>query len=73
MRAWGKRGLAACAAAALTCPCAPAFAQTPGSAELDPTAPLDPLPDLGVDWPDMNAPDAPAPIEDLSVTTPETV
>ena len=73
MRAWGKRGLAACAAAALTCPCAPAFAQTPGSAELDPTAPLDPLPDLGVDWPDMNAPDAPAPIEDLSLTTPETV
>jgi translocation and assembly module TamA len=73
MRAWGKRGLAACAAAALTCPCAPAFAQTPGSAELDPTAPLDPLPDLGVDWPDMNAPDAPAPIEDSSVTTPETV
>ena len=73
MRAWGKRGLAACAAAALTCPCAPAFAQTPGSAELDPTAPLDPLPDLGVDWPDMNAPDAPAPIEDPSVTTPETV
>ena len=73
MRAWGKRGLAACAAAALTCPCAPAFTQTPGSAELDPTAPLDPLPDLGVDWPDMNAPDAPAPIEDSSVTTPETV
>ncbi len=73
MRAWGKRGLAACAVAALTCPCAPAFAQTPGSAELDPTAPLDPLPDLGVDWPDMNAPDAPAPIEVPSVTTPETV
>ena len=73
MRAWGKRGLAACAVAALTCPCAPAFAQTPGSAELDPTAPLDPLPDLGVDWPDLNAPDAPAPIDDPSVTTPETV
>lgn len=73
MRAWGKRGLAACAAAALTCPCAPAFAQTPGSAELDPTAPLEPLPDLGVDWPDMNTPDLPAPIEDPSVATPETV
>jgi translocation and assembly module TamA len=29
-------------------------------AELDPSAPLDALPDLGVDWPDMNAPD-PAP------------
>ncbi|HUG45313.1 MAG TPA: BamA/TamA family outer membrane protein [Sphingomicrobium sp.] len=24
----------------------------PGSAELDPAAPLDPMPDLGVDWPD---------------------
>ena len=64
MRAWGRRGLAACAVAALTCPHAPAFAQTPGSAELDPAAPLDPLPDIGVEWPDMDAPDAPAPIEE---------
>lgn len=28
----------------------------PGSAELDPSAPLDPLPDLGVDWPDLDDP-----------------
>lgn len=61
MRAWGRRGLAACAAAALTCPYAPAFGQAQGSAELDPTAPLDPLPDLGVEWPDMNTPDTPPP------------
>lgn len=28
----------------------------PGSgAEIDPTAPLDPMPDLGVDWPDLDA------------------
>jgi translocation and assembly module TamA len=73
MRAWGKRGLAACAAAALTCPFAPVSGQTPGSAELDPTAPLDPLPDLGVDWPDMNAPDTPLePIEGLPAPTPGT-
>ena len=26
-------------------------------AELDPSAPLDPLPDLGVDWPDVTTPD----------------
>ncbi|MEA1073000.1 autotransporter assembly complex protein TamA [Sphingomonas sp. LY160] len=42
---------------------APARAQTapplppvePG--ELDPSAPLDPMPDLGVDWPDLSTPD----------------
>jgi len=38
---------------------APARAQqTPADpAELDPNAPLDPMPDLGIDWPDMNQPD----------------
>ena len=55
-----------CAAAAL--PLAPsALAQTsatqpvpppPPAAELDPSAPLAPLPDLGVPWPDLNAKDA---------------
>ena len=59
MRAWGSLRAAACAAAALACPLAPSLAQT---ADLDPAAPLDPLPDHGVEWPDMNAPDA-APIE----------
>ncbi|MEO7564404.1 MAG: BamA/TamA family outer membrane protein [Sphingomicrobium sp.] len=29
----------------------------PDSAELDPSAPLDPLPDLGVEWPDITTPD----------------
>ncbi|MBS0505111.1 MAG: outer membrane protein assembly factor, partial [Proteobacteria bacterium] len=40
----------------------PASAQTPPPAEpaLDPDSPLDPLPGLGVDWPDLAAqPDAP--------------
>ncbi len=38
---------------------APAMAQqpTPDPAQLDPNAPMDAMPDLGVDWPDMNAPD----------------
>ena len=67
MRAEGKARVAArlsCAAAALLA-CAPSAAlaqqapppqpQPPGSAELDPTAPLDPMPDLGVEWPDMQA------------------
>ncbi|MGH6730023.1 MAG: outer membrane protein assembly factor, partial [Sphingomicrobium sp.] len=36
----------------------------PDPAELDPSAPLDPLPDLGVDWPDVTTPDpTPAPAE----------
>ena len=41
----------------------PALAQAPPPApdptELDPNAPMAPLPDLGVDWPDMDAPDEP--------------
>ena len=37
-------------------------------AELDPSAPLDPMPDLGVDWPDLNVPDAaPSPDPDGAV------
>src|SRR3982751_855754 len=27
----------------------------PDAAELDPSAPLDPMPDLGIAWPDLNA------------------
>jgi translocation and assembly module TamA len=42
---------------------APPAPQTP-PAELDPSEPLDPLPGLGVEWPDLNAKDeAPAPAE----------
>ena len=33
------------------------MAQTDGAPELDPSAPMAPLPDLGVDWPDLDAPD----------------
>src|SRR5205814_7055512 len=35
--------------------------QPADAAELDPSAPLAPLPDLGVDWPDLNAKDVTAP------------
>jgi translocation and assembly module TamA len=37
---------------------APAAAQP---TELDPSAPLEPMPDLGVAWPDLNAAESPAP------------
>ena len=53
-----------CAAALGAILASPALAQAPqpaptpsGPAELDPSAPLDPMPDLGVDWPDLNAKD----------------
>ena len=35
--------------------------QPPDTGELDPSAPLAPLPDLGVDWPDLNARDTNVP------------
>ncbi len=52
--------LAGCAGLALGA--APLRAQTVPTdpAELDPSAPLDPMPDLGVDWPDLETPE-PAP------------
>ena len=57
--------LASCAGLALGA--APIHAQVPPQpidpAELDPSAPLDPMPDLGVPWPDLNQPEPPAPPE----------
>lgn len=56
------RGVAAALAALLLCACPGALLaqeQRPSDPlelpPLDPSAPLDPLPDLGVDWPDMEA------------------
>jgi len=72
MRAVGKARRAArlsCAAAALLACAAPALAQAQGSAELDPTAPLDPLPDLGVDWPEMGK-EAPTEAESTETSAP---
>lgn len=68
-----KAALLLCTAAAgLTMASAAAAQQSPpaspdplqDSAELDPSAPLDPLPDLGVDWPDITTPDPAEPDAD---------
>ena len=48
-----------CAAAVAVLPLSPSRAQAPAP-ELDPSAPLDPMPDLGVDWPDLDADEVPA-------------
>jgi translocation and assembly module TamA len=61
-----------CAAATTALACAPALAQNvppapPDAAEFDPNAPLEPLPDLGVDWPDLNAKDTTAPPSSESI------
>jgi translocation and assembly module TamA len=68
----GRTARLLCAAAALSFVPAAAGAQAappltqnppPEPSELDPSAPLAPLPDIGVEWPDLNAKDqvAPAP------------
>jgi translocation and assembly module TamA len=82
----GRGSIARSAAARLLCAAAavaagPALAQSPatqpqGPAELDPSAPLDPMPDIGVAWPNLNAPDeAVAPMvetaPDATAETPE--
>ena len=54
-----------CAAAAIALAPSSAFGQTapppPDPAELDPSAPLDAMPDLGVAWPDLKASDTAPP------------
>src|SRR5437868_360702 len=70
-----------CAAAVSAFVVAPGLAQTaaappppvPDAAELDPSAPLDPMPDLDVDWPDLNARDTaePAASADQQASTDE--
>ena len=70
MSGWGS-GLGAarllCAAAAVAFAPGYAFAQTapaappPDPAELDPSAPLDAMPDLGVAWPELKADDTVSP------------
>ena len=47
-------------------------AQSQPPAELDPSAPLDPMPDLGVEWPDMDTPDpVPEPVEGEAIAAGE--
>ena len=71
-RATAFQWLAGCAGLVLGA--APLAAQInippPEPTELDPSAPLDPMPDLGVEWPDMNQPD-PEPPPEVEAVTPE--
>ena len=71
-RATAFQWLAGCAGLALGA--APVAAQInlppPEPTELDPSAPLDPMPDLGVQWPDMNQPE-PEPPPEIEAVTPE--
>ena len=61
----GRAARLLCAAAAFPLAAFPALAQPatpvqsppPDPAELDPSAPMAPLPDLGLEWPDLNAKD----------------
>jgi translocation and assembly module TamA len=54
----GQAGLLAVAACGIALHVPAAGQETaPVPDQLDPNAPLDPMPDLGVEWPDMNAPD----------------
>ena len=53
----GCAALAAGPALAQAAPAQPPATTTSGPAELDPNAPLAPMPDLGVEWPDLNAKD----------------
>ncbi len=68
MSGWGsvRRGAQLhCAAGLAAIMAVPAAGQAPPAAdpaELDPSAPLDPLPDLGVGWPDLNAADEAPPV-----------
>ena len=72
MDGWGFRVAGArwwCATAVSALLPGPLLAQTvsvpvpppPDAAELDPNAPLDQMPDLGVAWPELNAKDTAAP------------
>src|SRR5687767_9836915 len=71
-KAIGRGAARACALAgagfALATPALAQQAPPPpaSGAEIDPSAPLDPMPDLGVAWPDLNQPDAsPDPVGEL--------
>ncbi len=57
---------------ALALPAIAQFTPPPSSGDLDPSAPLDPLPDLGVEWPDPGEADEPvAPTPQESAEQPQ--
>jgi translocation and assembly module TamA len=53
----GCAALSAAPVLAQTAPAPPPASPPPQPGELDPNAPMAPMPDLGVDWPDLNAKD----------------
>ena len=69
-RATAFRWLAGCAGLALGAASVAAQVTPSDPTELDPSAPLDPMPELGVEWPDMNQPD-PEPPPEIEAVTPE--
>ena len=71
-RATAVQWLMGCAGLALAVAPLHAQIQSVDPTELDPSAPLDPMPDLGVDWPDMNQPE-PTPPPEVEAVTPEAV
>ncbi len=81
MSGWGSRGFAArlaCAAATAVAVPSLAMAQVAPAppadpAELDPSAPLDPLLDLGVAWPELKGEDATTPAAAAPSTTAKSV
>jgi len=60
----GGRAASVLAAAGVMLGAAPLHAQQafppPPPAELDPNAPLDPMPDIGLDWPELPSASEPA-------------
>lgn len=62
--------LVGCAGVALASVPLHAQIPPPDPTQLDPSAPLDPMPDLGVEWPDMNQPD-PEPPPEVQAVEPE--
>src|SRR3982751_1120195 len=64
-----------CAVAAAALAASPAWSQTApppaDPAELDPNAPLDTLPNIGVDWPELNTPDVTPPAPSLANPKPQ--
>ena len=63
-----------CAAASAALVSAPALAQpAPPEETVDPLEPLDPMPDLGVDWPDLNQAPPDEPLDDEEPAQAQTI
>src|SRR5687768_14033560 len=74
-RGWNRRAarLLGAAIAAMSVPAAGSAQDSLDPGELDPSAPMAPLPDLGVDWPDLSTPDKPVAPGQAEPASPEPV